>query len=385
MKTAGTVILGVAALACLSVGSHTDSAAGQKILTRTEESVPVVRNPLKAAPPAGVPSTLVLKHDLTIGRESGDENYMFSELRSIQVDDREDIYALDMKEIEVRVFDKNGKHLRTFGKKGKGPGEIDTPLRMEMAPRNTLVIEDFGSAKFVFFSLEGACLKEIPLGKYQFLIRFKFNSRGEIFADTRTFDETKTASELIKFSPDFKPLSTVASFEEKRAGRVLTAFSPTYAIQVTTKDALIWAIAQTDKYEFTVVDADGKTVRRILKDYDPVKVTGAIKDKLIEESFGDRGIPAGYTFDIPGHLPAFYYFILDDQDKMFVCTYENEKKDDGYWLYYDVFDAEGRYLTRFSLPEREMAFFSKKNKLYCMVRESEEGIPQVKRYDMTWK
>jgi hypothetical protein len=32
-----------------------------------------------------------------------------------------------------------------------------------------------------------------------------------------------------------------------------------------------------------------------------------------------------------------------------------------------------------------MIFVSKKNKLYCMVQESEEGIPQVKRYDMTWK
>lgn len=32
-----------------------------------------------------------------------------------------------------------------------------------------------------------------------------------------------------------------------------------------------------------------------------------------------------------------------------------------------------------------MVFISKKNKLYGMVQESEEGIPQVKRYDMAWK
>ena len=120
---------------------------------------------------------------------------MFSELRSVQVDDQENIYTLDMKEIKVRVFDKSGKHLRTFGKKGKGPGELDMPTRMEPAPGGNLVIEDYGNAKFVFFSLEGAVIKEIPLGKYQFLVRFKFNSRREIYADVRTFDETKSVSE----------------------------------------------------------------------------------------------------------------------------------------------------------------------------------------------
>lgn len=70
---------------------------------------------------------------------------------------------------------------------------------------------------------------------------------------------------------------------------------------------------------------------------------------------------------------------------MIVRTYENEKRGEDYWYRYDVFDAEGRCLTSFSLPEREIVFVSKKNKLYCMVRENEEGIPQVKRYDMTWK
>jgi hypothetical protein len=384
VRSFGMIVLGLFSIVGLAVGSRPGSAAGQKIVTRTEDGVPVVYNPKKPAPPAGVPSSLVLKHDFTIGRESGDENYMFSELRSVQVDDQENIYALDMKEIKVRVYDKSGKHLRTFGKKGKGPGEIDTPLRMEMTPGKNLVIEDFASAKFVFFSLDGACVKEIPLGKYQFLIRFKFNSHGNIYADARTFDETKSVSELIKFSPDFKPLATVASFEEKRAPRVMSPFSSAFSLQVTAEDNLIWTIGQTDKYEFTVMNADGKTIRRIVKDYDPVKVTGAVKDRLLQD-YGEGDIPPGYTVQVPSHLPALYYFIIDDHDRLIVRTYEFEEKADGPWLYYDVFDADGRYITRFCLPEREMAFISKKNKLYCMVQESEEGIPQVKRYDMTWK
>lgn len=384
-KAFAAVILASGLLAALSVRSPAVGVDGQRAVTRVEDGVTVVHNPKKGAPPPGVPSSLTLKPDLTIGNEAGDENYMFSQLRSVAVDDRENIYALDMKEIKVRAFDRDGKHFRTFGKKGKGPGEIDSPLRMEMTRGDLLVIEDFSSAKFVVFSLDGAVVKEIPLGKYRFVIRFKFNSLGNIYADARTYDETKSTSEMIKFSPDFKPLSVIASFEEKRGGRELTAFSPSFALQVTQADNLILTVTQTEAYEFKVMDPEGKLVRRVVKDYEPVKVTAAIKDKLLKDTWGDQGVPPGYTFNVPSHLPAVYYFILDDQDRMIVRTYESEKKPDGDWIFYDVFDAEGRWLTRFSLPEREMAFISKKKKLYCMVQENEEGIPQVKRYDMTWK
>jgi hypothetical protein len=147
---------------------------------------------------------------------------------------------------------------------------------------------------------------------------------------------------------------------------------------------LVLAIGQTDKYEFMVMSADGKPVRKIVKDYDPVKVAGAAKDRLLKDN-SPENLPPGYTVQIPGYFPAIYYFIIDDRDRLFVRTYEYEEKADGPWLFYDVFDAEGRYVARFSLPEREMAFIVKKNKLYCMVQENEEGFPQVKRYDMTWR
>jgi len=257
-------------------------------------------------------------------------------------------------------------------------------MRMEMTPAGQLVIEDFGSGKFVFFALDGMVAKEIPLGKYQFLLRFKLNGRGEIYADTRTYSETGFVSEIIKFSPDFKPLSTIASFESKRAGaeRVLRPFSPSFLLQLTGNGDLVMAKGDTDTYEFSVMDPDGRPIRRIVKDYEPAKVSGPAKKRLLDQ-YGQ--IPSGYTIDLPDEFPALYYFIIDDRDRLFVRTYEYEEREDGPWLFYDVFDTIGRYLARFSLPEREMAFISRNNKLYAMVQENEEGYPQVKRYDMIWK
>jgi hypothetical protein len=291
-----------------------------------------------------------------------------------------------MKEIKVKVYDKNGKFLRSFGKKGKGPGEIETPIRMEMTRDGKIVIDDMGNNKLIFFGPDGTCIKELPTGKYWALIRFKFDSRGDIYADTRAYEETKMTSELKKFDPDFKPLATFASFIDKRPDpRTDSAFRPVFSLQMRRDDLLIWTIAETEKYEFTIVESAGKTVRRIIRAYDPVKITGAMKDRLIQEIWGEKGIPAEIKFDVPSHFPAVYYFTIDDEDRLYVCTYAYEEKDGDYWLYYDVFDAEGRYIAKFCHPRREMVFQVKRNKLYCMVQESEEGIPLVKRYRMIWK
>lgn len=361
-------------------------SAEDKIVIKTENEIPVVYNPKNPAPPAGSPRSLTLQHDLTIGEDDSDPNSMFSELRSIQVDDQENIYALDMKEVKVKVYDKNGKFLRSFGKKGKGPGEIDTPIRMEMTREGKIVIDDMGNNKLIFFGPDGSCVRELPTGKYWALIRFKFDSGGNIYADTRAYEETKMTSELKKFDPDFKPLATFGSFEERRPDRrLIRAFSPVFSLQMRSDDRLVWTLAETEKYEFTIVNADGKTVRRIVREPNPVKISGAMKDRLIQESWGEKGIPSEVKFEVPSHFPSTYYFILDDEDRLYVCTYAYEEKDGDYWRYYDIFDAEGRYIAKFCHPRREMVFQAKKGRLYCMVQESEGGIPLVKRYRMIWK
>lgn len=352
--------------------------AEQKIVLKTEKGTQVVYNPKDPAPPPGNPSSVVLKQDLVIGHQTENEEYMFFDLRSIKVDDRENIYVLDWKEIKIKVFDKNGKLLKSFGKRGQGPGEMSMPVRMEITPGNNLVIDDLGNAKLIFYSFDGTFIKEIPTGKYWSSIAFKFDSKGHIYADTRSYGETMT-SELKKFDSQLKPLATLVTFKEKRD----QAFTTRISHNLTKDDNLIWLI--TSKYELSVMNGEGKTIKKIVKDHDPARITKKIKEDLIKEEFGDRGIPPGMTFEVPSHFPPVRYFIVDDKGRIFVCTYENEEKDGIYYLYYDVFDAEGRYIAKFLHPREEIVFVAKKNKIYCLERESEEGIPLVKRYSMVWK
>jgi hypothetical protein len=359
------------------------SCEKQKIVWKeAEEGYVVVYNPEKPVPPAGHSSRLVLKQDIVIGNQTENEECMFSDLRSVKVDDEENIYILEWKEIKIKVFDKNGKHIRTFGTRGQGPGEMTMPVRMEMTPGNNLVIQDLTGAKLIFYSLDGTYLKEIHTGKFWNMFGFKFDSKGYTYGDTRIYGEKMTA-ELKKFDSDLKPVSTIASFEDRRAPNVIQPFPTRFSFNVTRDDNIIWLISS--RYEFTVVSSEGKTIKKILKDYKPAKITDRVKERLIKEEFGDRGIPPSMTFEVPSYFPPAYYFITDDEDRIFVCTLEYEEVDGTYYLYYDVFDAEGRYIARFSHPRQEMVFVAQKNKIYCLVRESEEGIPLVKRYSIIWE
>ena len=130
------------------------------------DGVTVIRNPKEPVKKAGAPSSLNLVKDLCIGDSPDDENYMFSQIGGVMVDVDEDIIVIDEKEVVIKVYDKNGKHLRTFGKRGGGPGEFNTARRIVLKGGKDIVVFDRGNNRLSYYSKEGQCLKEISLGKY---------------------------------------------------------------------------------------------------------------------------------------------------------------------------------------------------------------------------
>lgn len=75
----------------------------QEIEIKTENGVIVVSNPKTPSPAPEGPSILKLKGDLIIGA-SEKEDYWFSALNSIAVDDSGNIYTLDPKEVRMEVI-----------------------------------------------------------------------------------------------------------------------------------------------------------------------------------------------------------------------------------------------------------------------------------------
>jgi hypothetical protein len=138
--------------------------SAQKIEVKTVDGVQIISNPKKPAPAKGVPTKLTLIEDLALG-ESGETAEMFSEITAFIVDRNENIYIVDRKENQIRVFDRAGKLIRSFGKQGQGPGEFNQPVGIHLTPSNELLIEDGLNRRLAIFTPEGKFLKNISLGK----------------------------------------------------------------------------------------------------------------------------------------------------------------------------------------------------------------------------
>jgi hypothetical protein len=374
----GVILIGTAAVFLAGNGLR-----AQEIKIKTENGIPVVYNPKEPVPLKGQPSHPTLKSDFTIGLETEDTNYTFSGLQHTQVDEQDYIYAADWKETLIKVYDKNGKHVRSFGRKGQGPGEIGMPFYLGIFQGNSVVVNDQTNAKFIFYSREGEFLKEIPMGKYRFITRFKVDSEGCFYAISRTFDEAKITYELKKFSPALDPLATFASFEEMRTPQVVQAFSPPNFIQMTRDENIVWL--DPIKYELTLMNRQGKPLRRIIKDWDPVKITEAHEKRLVQQTWGDRGIRPGVKFEVPKHFPPVRTFYVDDEDRIYVRTYDYIIKGGDQLDRYDVFDPEGRYIAKFYHPRAETFQAIRNNKIYVRVEEEVSGIDLLRKYSLIWE
>jgi len=350
----------------------------QDVKIKTENGVQVVYNPKIPAPPPGIPKKILLREDLCIGDEEGVEDFMFSQIRSVQVDEEENIYVLDSKEVCVKVFDKNGRHIRTFGKRGQGPGELQVPTRMHLTAGKEILIYDAANRRLSYYSLDGKCLREISTGKYRFS-RTIPDSKGNIITQLLVPGD-KLVYEIKKFDSSLNPITTIEAVEEEIAPYVWDMVSPTFNVRVMKNDNIAWGYPS--EYEIFIVNPEGKTTRKIVKDHDPVKITEEEKEEMIEDTFGDRGAPPGYKLRFPKNHYPYYFFICGDEERIYVRTYKKDKEGN---FSYDVFDPEGRYIAKFSLPGIDFLYVIKKNKMYSMVWEDEKGIPVVKRYNVTWK
>jgi len=321
---------------------------------------------------------------LCIGDE--EEEYLFSERAdyvSTAIDDEWNIFTLDPKLVEIRKFSPKGKLLKIFGKKGQGPKEMDRPSNMMITPQNELMFIDRGNSRLTFYSLDGEYLRYVPMSKWR-PGRIKIDSKGNIVTNVNDYvmkDKkiTKVTYEIKRFNQQLEPLFTIVSIDitgqirESREERKYS-FGVLYYWQITENDNVI--IGDTKNYEFSIINPEGKLIRKIKREFDSPEVT-----KEEEEQFYGR-FPKTMRekMNLPKyHTSGFYYFTIDEEGRIFARTWEKPKDKKGY--FYDVFDSEGRYISKIPIN----AFIKRwiKGKLLT-VEETKDGFPVVKLYKVIW-
>ncbi len=102
-----------------------------------------------------------LVEDLVIGGDTDDPEYSFYRPSDIAVDHSGHIYVLDGGNHCVQVFDPYGEYIRTVGRKGQGPGELERPTALTILGQR-LLVSDRTLQRLATWTLEGDVLGEVP-------------------------------------------------------------------------------------------------------------------------------------------------------------------------------------------------------------------------------
>jgi len=179
------------------------------------DGVTIVKNPKE---PMYGEDVFGLEEELSIGETEGREEYMFSGLREIAVDDNERIYVLDSRAFEVKVFDKKGNYIEPIGRKGQGPGEFQGPYNIKIMPQKKFMVNDAPSQKLLFFSLDGDFIRQVSSVKLPFFTNPKMDSKGNIVGNTLVVG-LNPKSELKKYNSNLELILDIAHIDYPRLRR----------------------------------------------------------------------------------------------------------------------------------------------------------------------
>jgi len=142
-----------------------------------EDGVAVVKNP---GEPMYRKEVVAFEEELSIGESEGPEESLVSNITSFTVDDEGNVIILDIR-LGIKVFDKNGKYLRSIGRKGQGPGELQGPRNIQFTAQKEIMINDMGGKGLLFFSVEGLFLSEIKNRIFMLNSQILIDERRNIF------------------------------------------------------------------------------------------------------------------------------------------------------------------------------------------------------------
>lgn len=372
MKKTVIIIFGLVLALGFLIQAH-----AQKV--KTVGDVQVVENPEKPEPPKGVPTKLRLEEDFKIG-DSEVEEEMIAQVTFFVVDDREFIYALDFKASNIKVFDDNGTYVRTIGKQGQGPGEINFPSGILITSAKELLIEDAGNRRLSYFSLEGEFLRHVSLGDKTSLTNLVMDTKGNFLGRQFILEEKEYSFEIRKFDKDLKRLFTIERIPFNFRDPQKDKMNPFDFIQIylfDSEDNIYYG--NPKEYEVQVFSPDGTLIKKITKKHNPEHITEEDIEKILDR-IPDMGFNVKNMMEFPKQFPAYESFSMDEKGRLFVRSYNKGRGEDEIFL--DIFDREGKYIAK--IPTKVSPRIWKNDKMYA-IEETEEGFQVIKRYTVAWE
>ncbi|HEX2189477.1 MAG TPA: 6-bladed beta-propeller [Longimicrobiaceae bacterium] len=242
-------------------------------------SAQVVRLPAADAALAARPVV-----SFAVGAAEGRDWEVFANVGDVAFDSRENLYVLDRGNARVVVFDPAGRHLRTFGRRGNGPGEFSLPQRMTVSRGDEVVVSDVGRRAFSVFGPDGAFRRSVPFvrGMVTSGSNLAAHPQGGVVAQFIEPPRLGPSHERVFWQVlgggVAKPLYTSPAHPAGRGSRPV--FSPTTRFSVLPGGSL--ALAATEAYSVAVVGPAGSVSRVLERAVAPRRVTSRDRAEVLE-------------------------------------------------------------------------------------------------------
>jgi len=347
---------------------------GQKaypVVSAVKEGVKTLTNPNY---PRDGRFTGRLIEEMSCGEEANPDAAMLNKPLDLKIDDQGHVYVMDWGDIHIKVYDGQGRFIRTIGRQGQGPGEFGTPAFFDLMTGGKICVVDGRQRRVMILSNEGQYISGFPFEGF-------FRSLA-IDGQDRLFLAKWAAAEELKLSTEFREVPYITSiFRTDASGKEMVHLTD-FLGEVWVMKAMSGGGIMGGGGLYTIiwgVNRQGK----FYGGFNEIYRLGAYgPDGKIEFTFGREFTPLKNSQykGLPGQkkaMPAFTRTILfDEEENLWLELYKDEATKG---FTYDVFSPEGIYLKQVKLDQRIYQF--KNGRVYSIVRP-EDGYPSIKRFRM---
>jgi len=359
-----------------------------KVDNKKEDGVEVILNHIEPYSIKGEPSELKLEIVLSIDFASDEIGNMgIANAVDFEIDSEGNIYFFESnKEGDlIFKFDRQGYLVKSFGRKGQGPGEIQYIVWKGIDNQDDIFVSDNGNRKILFFTKEGKFIKEIRYPPnvgllYPLSNGYYFGLWNDKTANSNS-GTYKWAFSL--YDSEFKEIKLLDSqnvYDLNIEGMRGIVSRPFTARKITEK--IIYLACEDRGYEILKYALEGNLVQKIKKEYQPMEVSNQMVRERTEQ-YEKYGMKIWF----PKFWPPMGDFFLDENGRIFVMTFEKAENPKEH--IFDIFNPEGVYIGKTSLNvltlgDANICAKSRHGRLYCF-QEKPDGFREFKVYQMNWE
>lgn len=310
---------------------------------RNENGVEVVINGDRPYPIDGKLATLTIKEEFRIDLEDPKYAEMgLSDVAKADLDSQGRVVLFRQFAGEgplVFIFDERGSFLRSFGRRGQGPGEVSDPFPIGVTGSDEIAIRD-SLTKILFFDSNGTLLRTasspVPiLGQ----AGLSLLANGNYLIQYPRLGEGGELKEIAVgvFDPAFRKIKDIAAFDLPGAIGPVPVFC--------YSGSEIFLGFEKNGTDISVFDLNGDPIRIIRKRYPQVSIPSGFLDDLLKRFPSNH--PQRANLRLPAFFPAFQCLYSDSEGRLYVATSEKDVATGQNIC--EIFSPDGTFIRRAAL------------------------------------